>query len=235
MSAREVLTEVWQAGREDVRETTHAQKALLGAAALGLVAEWTATEASLVAIGDAVFEATHSPLMTAIATGGSSFVEQSAFGLLTVASIQNFPNTFAAVREKREERRQRKANEQDDATAPAEVTGEDTKPVAEQPTHKKRGFLKRFGNAFALGTSLNTLVNNTSEEFSGKENVENVMSDAALIGLGVTALFGVGTEALSEQAASDILSSPLTYASVLTLVIGSRVVENIRKPKDIDS
>jgi len=240
MSAREVIAEVWQASREDAHETTPGQKALLGAAAVGLVAEWTATEASLVAVGNTVFSETHSPLVTALATGGTSFVEQAAFGLLTIASIKNFPSVFATVRAKKEQRKERKASPPSAYNISLEFIAENVQaPTAAaeagQATGKRPGLLKRFGDAFGLGTSLNALIKNSSDELSGTENVKGVISDASLIGLGVTALFGIGTEALGEHAATDVLSSPWTYAGVLTLVVGSRVIENASRPKSTAS
>ncbi|MDB5177801.1 MAG: hypothetical protein JWO61_184 [Candidatus Saccharibacteria bacterium] len=244
MSAREVLNEVWKAGHEDAHETTSAQKALLGAAAAALVIEWTATEASLVAVGNAVFDNTHSPLLTALATGGTSFAEQAALGLVTVASINNFPSVFATVRAKREQQKQRKANKPSTSEVPLEVTAEDIQiplPASEmeQPTRKRleliNRFGKQFGDAFGFGTSLNALIKNTSEEFSSEQNVKNVISDAGLIGLGVTALFGIGIEVLGEHATSEVLSSPFTYAGVISLMVGSRVIENIRQPRETGS
>lgn len=242
MSARVVIGEVWQGAREDAHRATAAQKALLGAAAIGLMTEWTATEASLIAVSGAVLEATHSPTLTALATGGTSFIEQAALGLLTVATIRNFPGPFAAVRTNRELRKQRRITNQQEAAnstldAPAEVMTTLTTDgsVVESPARNRPSLLRRFGDAFGLGTSLNALVKNTSEEYSDAENVKNVLSDASLIGLGVTAIFGVGTEAFSEPVAVDVLSSPWTYATVLGVMVGSRVIENIRRPKETDS
>lgn len=219
MAVGENIQAVAQAGSSEIAHATLLQKVSLGALACSLAFEWgTGNEALMGVVGGNVLQATHNALTTAIATGGASFTEQAIFGLVATVAVANFPQTTAKIRER---------------FFPDALEHKDDGQPREEPRNKVAAILGRFTTAFALGTAVPVIARSTLQERTMKENAKDVLTDAALIGLGVAAIAGAASgvqsagEALGLQQQAhvlvDVIKSPFTYVSLF----GAKMVSDL--------
>lgn len=173
--------------------------AALGSTALTLLFEWgSGNEALIAVLGGHVLKQTHDLVQTAATAGAVSFGEQTIFGLAATLAVASVPRVMSAVREQFL-----------------------TKAAADAGNEGDQSLRDRVLGAFALGTSLTTIMRNAVEQHSIAENAKIVLADAGIIALGniaigatVTELVNIGIatghEALANGAV-NVISSPLTW------------------------
>lgn len=212
MAIKENLQAVARAGGSEIAGATILQRVSRGVSFCTLVGslavEWsTGNEALMGIVGGNVLQTTHDAFVTAVATGGASFTEQAFFGLVATAAVANFPRTTATIRDRFFPPHPENLDRQDGG----------------RPS-RLASLFGRFTTAFALGTAVPTIGRSTVEERTIQENARDVLTDAALIGLGVAAIAGTvsgvtdAAEALGMQQQAhtlvDIIKSPVTYISL---------------------
>jgi hypothetical protein len=217
LSLRQRLGNVYHAGRDDAHDASLGEKSLALATTGGLAFEWgTGNEALLSAVGANVHELTHNPVITGVTTGGVSFVEQGALGLLMAATVNSYPRFATAVRE---------------------MTG------ARESGPGRLPIVKRFGRAMLLGSAAELAVENSAREHSYAENRTRAVRSAGMISVGSTAIFGIASAGLQVAAehgmesqaetAVHVAQNPLTYAlafgSVFAFNKTKRMINNSRK------
>ncbi len=226
MSTVRTVAEVWNEGKNEVKDSSIPKKLTLGAAACGLAFDWSLGNESLLSyVGGNVLKNTQDTLLTAAATGGTSFVEQSAIGLVTVASINNFPRFMDTLKTKIDERHN--------------SNSDDVESFQDNKSKLSRG-TDRFMVAFLFGTSMSALKNNAVKKHTPKENVKNVAIDAGLIGGGVAGIAAVAAGATNIGRSTglqqetdlfvNIISNPFTY---LTIFGGKFGLDRLRSKRAV--
>lgn len=255
MGIRESIRDLRSVGQEELVASSLGSKAILGATVVGVGFEWsTGNEALLGFVGGDFFKASHNILMTTIATGATSFVEQSTLGALTVLSIERFPKIMDEIRRQRGARFEKKqiANDEDltqakDLILPEDNRSEDLGQKQDNneidPDLDDRTTGEQFLRAFALGTSVIQGIDNSDHKRSFRKNLKTVLKDARLIATGIIGIaFSAstlttigdkvgGTAETVSHGVVDALTNPFLYVGLFALTVAKRKIAKIRGNK----
>jgi len=207
------LADIYHIGKDEYVDTTLPERATLVATLGGLAFEWgTGNEALISNVGARVQELTHNPLVAGLASGGASFAEQGAIGVLMASTISYFPRVADKVRETFA---RPKGNEADEA------------PEQSRP--------KRFLEAMILGSGVELAKNNAVEKHSIRQNIRRALGSASMIGVanttlvaGVAGVVSLGSEYGLEREANilvDTAANPLTYAGLFGAIVAYNKVK----------
>jgi hypothetical protein len=207
------LAQIYNASREEFAQASVAEKAVLATTMGGLAFEWgTGNEALIGAVAANVYDATQNPVLTGLASGGGSFIEQAVLGVLMATTIYNFHNVAGTVRS---------------------VT---SRPGEEQ---KRTSGINTFLGAFVLGSAVELAKENATHERTYGQNIRRALGTAAMIGAAntvlltgasslITAAQHVGLEHPAEIFV-DVASNPLTYVGLFAAKFGFDKVKRYLK------
>lgn len=217
MSKRfENLRAIWQAGREDMRGSTLAEKStLIGSMAL-LGAHEFGMEASLIYVGTQTYEQTGNPLAVSLALGSMSLATES---VLTIGMSKSI-TTFDKVTEELEDRY---------------YTTQIATPDKPKRKHKIIGAVDNTLLALTLGSPgviLRGYAKDPSKTY--EENRKTGLRTAgALATFNATVTAGIigGSAWLGEKLGTEVISdaiveigdSPITYGVIVAYVLGRTV------------
>lgn len=195
-SLREIAGSAW----EESGNGTMQAKFLAGVMLAGLAFEWgTGNETLLGLVGSHTFDKTDSAVLTGVATGATSMMEQTILGITMALSLEQVPKTMQLLQD-------RFSRPEDAAKETKGIDG--SKVMA----------------ALALGSSAYLVVDNVKEHKPRATNIRNAIGTSAIIAAGVTTI-GLGASAITELGAEhgyaheadtavNVLSNPLSYLAV---------------------